>query len=316
MNANVVTLWNSRSRSMSYKGAVHRPLICVVFCLFGVFHEGRKQVPVGRRLGGRARSEVGHESRARPGRIAGGCSLCGPVRGRHLRGDRGTGRKRRLEWLRKYLKLEQGIPSHDTFGRVFAAIDPDEFGAAFVRWVGQVLPVLTNGDVVAIDGKTSRRSGKVGATPFIWSAPLRPRRVWCWDSARPPEVEREDRHPGTAGDLGPGRLHRHHRCHGHAAEHCASHSGSGRGLPPGGQGQSAHAGRIDRRLLHRLRGGTSQDAPPVPRSRREGSWPDRSASLLRLQPAGLSARPRALARPEIVCGDHQRTDHQGESDFD
>ena len=46
-------------------------------------------------------------------------------------------------------------------------IDPDEFGAAFVRWVGQVLPVLGNGDVVAIDGKTSRRSGKVGATPLV-----------------------------------------------------------------------------------------------------------------------------------------------------
>jgi predicted transposase YbfD/YdcC len=74
--------------------------------------------------------------------------------------------KEKLEWLRQYLKLEQGIPSHDTFGRVFAAIDPDEFGAAFVRWVGQVLPVLAHGDVVAIDGKTSRRSGKVGATPL------------------------------------------------------------------------------------------------------------------------------------------------------
>ncbi|MBO3702479.1 MAG: ISAs1 family transposase [Candidatus Accumulibacter sp.] len=74
--------------------------------------------------------------------------------------------KEKLDWLRQYLKLEQGIPSHDTIGRVFAAINPDEFGAAFVRWVGQVLPVLANGEVVAIDGKTSRRSGRVGATPL------------------------------------------------------------------------------------------------------------------------------------------------------
>ncbi len=58
------------------------------------------------------------------------------------------------------------IPCHDTFGRVFAAIDPDELGAAFLRWVGQVVPTLTNGEVVAIDGKTSRRSGKVGGTPL------------------------------------------------------------------------------------------------------------------------------------------------------
>jgi predicted transposase YbfD/YdcC len=54
------------------------------------------------------------------------------------------------------------------------------------------------------------------------------------------EVEREDRHPRTVGDLGTGRLHRHHRCHGHAAQHCASHSRSGGRLCPGGQGQSAH----------------------------------------------------------------------------
>jgi len=33
--------------------------------------------------------------------------------------------------------LEHGIPCHDTFGRVFAAIDPGDFGAAFMRWVGQ-----------------------------------------------------------------------------------------------------------------------------------------------------------------------------------
>ncbi len=42
----------------------------------------------------------------------------------------------KLDWLRKYLRLKHGIPCHDTFGRLFAAIDPDAFGAAFVRWVG------------------------------------------------------------------------------------------------------------------------------------------------------------------------------------
>jgi predicted transposase YbfD/YdcC len=74
--------------------------------------------------------------------------------------------KERLEWLRQYLKLERGIPCHDTFGRVFAAIDPGEFGGAFLRWVGQVVPALSQEEVVAIDGKTSRRSGKAGATPL------------------------------------------------------------------------------------------------------------------------------------------------------
>ena len=53
-----------------------------------------------------------------------------------------------------------------TFGRLFAAISADEFGAAFRRWVSQVLPALGAEEVVAIDGKTSRRSGKVGSTPL------------------------------------------------------------------------------------------------------------------------------------------------------
>lgn len=74
--------------------------------------------------------------------------------------------KEKVDWLRNYLKLRSGIPCHDTFGRVFAAIAPDEFSAAFLRWVGQVVPSLAQGEVVAIDGKTSRRSGKVDATPL------------------------------------------------------------------------------------------------------------------------------------------------------
>jgi predicted transposase YbfD/YdcC len=72
----------------------------------------------------------------------------------------------KLDWLRQYLKLESGIPSHDTFGRLFGLINPDEFEAAFRRWVGTILPALGADRVVAIDGKTSRRSGKVDATPL------------------------------------------------------------------------------------------------------------------------------------------------------
>lgn len=66
--------------------------------------------------------------------------------------------KERLDWLRGFLVLEHGIPSHDTFGRVFAALDPREFEAAFRRWVRQLIPALDSDTVVAIDGKTSRRS--------------------------------------------------------------------------------------------------------------------------------------------------------------
>ena len=74
--------------------------------------------------------------------------------------------KEKQDWLRQYLKLEKGIPSHDTFGRLLGLIDPDEFEAAFCRWAGAILPALGVDRVVAIDGKTSRRSGKVGGTPL------------------------------------------------------------------------------------------------------------------------------------------------------
>ena len=70
----------------------------------------------------------------------------------------------KCDWFRRYLRLEHGIPSHDTFGRVFAAIDAAAFGAAFRRWVSSIAPSLGKDEVVAIDGKTSRRSGKVDAT--------------------------------------------------------------------------------------------------------------------------------------------------------
>ena len=67
----------------------------------------------------------------------------------------------KIEWLRRYLTLANGIPSHDTFGRVFAMLDAKHFEACFVRWVGGLCQGL-EGKVVAIDGKTVRRSHRLG----------------------------------------------------------------------------------------------------------------------------------------------------------
>lgn len=61
------------------------------------------------------------------------------------------------EWLRKYLELPNGIPSHDTFRRVFGLLDPEQFQTSFLNWVQTVMSV-TNKQVVAIDGKQLRRS--------------------------------------------------------------------------------------------------------------------------------------------------------------
>lgn len=60
-------------------------------------------------------------------------------------------------WLETFLELPNGIPSHDTFSRVFSMIDPDAFGACFVSWVSS-MATRVDGRVVPIDGKTLRRS--------------------------------------------------------------------------------------------------------------------------------------------------------------
>jgi predicted transposase YbfD/YdcC len=61
------------------------------------------------------------------------------------------------EWLHTFLDLPHGIPSHDTFGRFFAVLDAEAFQTAFLRWVEGVFRV-SKGQVIAIDGKTVRRS--------------------------------------------------------------------------------------------------------------------------------------------------------------
>jgi predicted transposase YbfD/YdcC len=61
-------------------------------------------------------------------------------------------------WLKTFLALPNGIPSHDTFRRVFMLIDPDAFEACFTRWAQSLAGRVERG-VVALDGKTVRRSG-------------------------------------------------------------------------------------------------------------------------------------------------------------
>lgn len=61
------------------------------------------------------------------------------------------------DWLRKYLDLPGGIPSHDTFRRVFSVMDTEAFSACFVTW-SQALHESTKGEVIALDGKTIRHS--------------------------------------------------------------------------------------------------------------------------------------------------------------
>jgi len=66
-------------------------------------------------------------------------------------------------WFNQFLHMPHGVPSHDTIGRVFRMLDPDEFEARFRDWTQHICELL-NGEVLAVDGKqrvhfTSVRKG-------------------------------------------------------------------------------------------------------------------------------------------------------------
>jgi predicted transposase YbfD/YdcC len=63
----------------------------------------------------------------------------------------------KLAWLRTFLELPHGIPSHDTFGRVFARLNAEQFQQCFLAWI-QAVSEVTRGQVIALDGKVLRGS--------------------------------------------------------------------------------------------------------------------------------------------------------------
>jgi hypothetical protein len=60
-------------------------------------------------------------------------------------------------WLKQYLELPAGIPSHDTFSRVFRLLDAQAFQERFIRWLEETF-TIKRGQVIALDGKTARGS--------------------------------------------------------------------------------------------------------------------------------------------------------------
>jgi len=95
-------------------------------------------------------------------------AICAIISGAESWEDMEAYGQEKHEWLKTFLELPSGIPSHDTFYRVFCLLDPDEFQACFTRWVKSAFPeALTSsgelGDIVPIDGKAikgSRGKGK------------------------------------------------------------------------------------------------------------------------------------------------------------
>jgi predicted transposase YbfD/YdcC len=84
-------------------------------------------------------------------------AICGVVAGADTYDQIENFGKKRKKWLSKFLELPYGIPSHDTIGRILERINPNEFQNSFKLWV-EAVTERTRGQVVAIDGKTLRRS--------------------------------------------------------------------------------------------------------------------------------------------------------------
>lgn len=84
-------------------------------------------------------------------------ALCGVIAGAETWTDIESFGHSKQQWLRRYLDLQNGIPSHDTFGRVFALLNPEQFQTCFLSWVQAIFEV-SNGQVIAVDGKQLRHS--------------------------------------------------------------------------------------------------------------------------------------------------------------
>jgi predicted transposase YbfD/YdcC len=94
-----------------------------------------------------------------------GMAICAVLCGANTWPEVATWAQRRQKWLRRFLALPNGIPSHDTFERVFDRIDPMAFQACFRSWVAAACAAL-HLPHVAIDGKTLRRSGSARLGPL------------------------------------------------------------------------------------------------------------------------------------------------------
>jgi predicted transposase YbfD/YdcC len=83
--------------------------------------------------------------------------ICAVVSGAETWNDIEEWGRMKADWLHTFMELPNGIPSHDTFARVFGLLDPGQFEQCFVNWVRAAYTV-SGGQVVAMDGKTVRRS--------------------------------------------------------------------------------------------------------------------------------------------------------------
>lgn len=119
--------------------------------------------------------------------------------------------KAKAAWFGSWLVLPNGIASHDTFGRVFARLDPKQFEACFLHWVQSVSEEIKG--VIAVDGKTLRRSHDRAADG---KKALHLVSAWAWENrmvlAQLATEEKSNAHysyPSIVAPVSPGRMYCH-----------------------------------------------------------------------------------------------------------
>jgi predicted transposase YbfD/YdcC len=102
-------------------------------------------------------------------------ALCAVICGAEHFTEMETFGKAKEPWLRTFLELPNGIPSHDTFGRVLSMLDPAQFQACFLNWVREIAQ-LKLGEVIAIDGKV------LNGSIDTWSGKTASKIISAWAS--------------------------------------------------------------------------------------------------------------------------------------
>ena len=184
-------------------------------------------------------------------------------------------------FFRRFLPLDNGIPSADTFGRVFAKLDPAAFARAFGRWMAAACQA-TGLVPVAIDGKSARAAKRNTATGCLhvvtaWAAE---NRLVLGTAAVAGRLQRDRRDPRVAPGVGPGRGDRDHRRGRMPGRERPDHPRARGALPAGRQGQPADpaGGRRGGRSTGRARPTSPGSGPTGTRRSRTATGGTRSGT--------------------------------------
>jgi DDE_Tnp_1-associated len=158
--------------------------------------------------------------------------------------------KKKVEFLQRFRPFQNGTPSHDQLGDLFAALDAEAFQRGFIAWVGSLTKL--GPDIVAIDGKTLRRAYQEGGAkaPIHMISAWSSRQRLVLGQAKVADIERNHRHPRSVGSPDTEGCDRDHRCHGLPKGDRGEDQRKGGGLCARAERQPGHAAAGRRALLH------------------------------------------------------------------